>query len=98
MMQRTRRAGHRVAAILHAIAACGRKSASYLIFCWGAALCTIDTLGLLRRKLQPTNFAARHERNEGRQRMNVLTRQAYAFEDLEIGMEASFAKTVSAAD
>ncbi|HXE70451.1 MAG TPA: MaoC family dehydratase [Hyphomicrobiaceae bacterium] len=30
--------------------------------------------------------------------MNVLTRQAYHFEDLELGMEASFAKAVSAAD
>lgn len=30
--------------------------------------------------------------------MNVQTRQSYAFEDLEIGMEASFAKTVSEAD
>jgi 3-hydroxybutyryl-CoA dehydratase len=30
--------------------------------------------------------------------MNVTTRQVYYFEDLEIGMEASFAKTVSEAD
>jgi 3-hydroxybutyryl-CoA dehydratase len=30
--------------------------------------------------------------------MNVSARQAYAFEDLEIGMEASFAKSVSEAD
>ena len=30
--------------------------------------------------------------------MNVITRQGYHFEDLELGMEASFAKTVSAAD
>jgi 3-hydroxybutyryl-CoA dehydratase len=30
--------------------------------------------------------------------MNVINRQAYFFEDLEIGMEASFAKTVSASD
>ena len=30
--------------------------------------------------------------------MNVLTRQGYYFEDLELGMEASFAKAVSAAD
>ena len=30
--------------------------------------------------------------------MNVLTRQGYHFEDLELGMEASFAKAVSAAD
>ena len=30
--------------------------------------------------------------------MNVITRQAYYFEDLEVGMEASFAKTVSEAD
>ena len=30
--------------------------------------------------------------------MNVLSRPAYAFEDLEIGMEASFAKVVSEAD
>lgn len=30
--------------------------------------------------------------------MNVITRQSYHFEDLELGMEASFAKTVSEAD
>jgi 3-hydroxybutyryl-CoA dehydratase len=30
--------------------------------------------------------------------MNVTTRQVYHFEDLELGMEASFAKTVSEAD
>jgi 3-hydroxybutyryl-CoA dehydratase len=30
--------------------------------------------------------------------MTVITRQAYHFEDLEVGMEASFAKTVSEAD
>jgi 3-hydroxybutyryl-CoA dehydratase len=30
--------------------------------------------------------------------MSVITRQAYYFEDLEVGMEASFAKTVSEAD
>jgi 3-hydroxybutyryl-CoA dehydratase len=30
--------------------------------------------------------------------MNVMTRQVYYFEDLELGMEASFAKTVTAAD
>src|SRR6476660_2607354 len=30
--------------------------------------------------------------------MNLITRQAYYFEDLEVGMEASFAKTVSEAD
>lgn len=30
--------------------------------------------------------------------MNVITRQVYCFEDLEVGMEASFAKTVSEAD
>jgi 3-hydroxybutyryl-CoA dehydratase len=30
--------------------------------------------------------------------MNVITRQSYYFEDLELGMEASFAKTVSEAD
>jgi 3-hydroxybutyryl-CoA dehydratase len=30
--------------------------------------------------------------------MNVSTRQVYFFEDLEVGMEASFAKTVSEAD
>ena len=30
--------------------------------------------------------------------MNLTTRQVYHFEDLEIGMEASFAKTVSEAD
>jgi 3-hydroxybutyryl-CoA dehydratase len=30
--------------------------------------------------------------------MTILTRQSYYFEDLEIGMEASFAKTVTAAD
>ena len=30
--------------------------------------------------------------------MNVITRQVYYFEDLELGMEASFAKTVSEAD
>jgi 3-hydroxybutyryl-CoA dehydratase len=30
--------------------------------------------------------------------MNVITRQTYLFEDLEVGMEASFAKTVSEAD
>lgn len=30
--------------------------------------------------------------------MNVITRQVYCFEDLELGMEASFAKTVSEAD
>ena len=30
--------------------------------------------------------------------MTIITRQAYHFEDLEIGMEATFAKTVSEAD
>ena len=30
--------------------------------------------------------------------MTIITRQTYHFEDLEIGMEASFAKTVSEAD
>lgn len=30
--------------------------------------------------------------------MNLITRQVYHFEDLEAGMEASFAKTVSEAD
>ena len=30
--------------------------------------------------------------------MNVVMRQVYYFEDLEMGMEASFAKTVTAAD
>ena len=30
--------------------------------------------------------------------MTIITRQVYYFEDLEIGMEASFAKTVSEAD
>ena len=30
--------------------------------------------------------------------MNRTTRQVYYFEDLEVGMEASFAKTVSEAD
>ena len=30
--------------------------------------------------------------------MNVSSRQVYFFEDLEVGMEASFAKTVSEAD
>src|SRR3984893_10930494 len=30
--------------------------------------------------------------------MNLTTRQVYYFEDLEVGMEASFAKTVSEAD
>jgi 3-hydroxybutyryl-CoA dehydratase len=30
--------------------------------------------------------------------MTVITRQAYHFEDLEVGMEASFAKTVTTAD
>jgi 3-hydroxybutyryl-CoA dehydratase len=30
--------------------------------------------------------------------MNLITRQAYAFEDLDLGMEASFAKTVTEAD
>lgn len=30
--------------------------------------------------------------------MNVVTRQVYYFEDLELGMEASLARTVSAAD
>ncbi len=30
--------------------------------------------------------------------MTVLTRNAYYFEDLQLGMEASFAKTVSEAD
>jgi len=30
--------------------------------------------------------------------MNVTTRQVYHFEDLELGMEASFARTVSEAD
>ena len=30
--------------------------------------------------------------------MNVMTRQAYYFEDLELGMEATFAKTVTEAD
>ena len=32
------------------------------------------------------------------QAMNVINRQSYFFEDLEVGMEASFAKTVSEAD
>jgi 3-hydroxybutyryl-CoA dehydratase len=56
--------------------------------------------GLLRRKLDPTIFAARHEPKTGLKdrRMNVITRQVYYFEDLEPGMEASFAKTVSEAD
>ena len=30
--------------------------------------------------------------------MNVMSRQVYHFEDLELGMEASYAKTVSEAD
>ena len=30
--------------------------------------------------------------------MDVLTRQVYYFEDLELGMEASFSRTVTAAD
>jgi 3-hydroxybutyryl-CoA dehydratase len=30
--------------------------------------------------------------------MNVITRQSYAFEDLELGMEASYARTVTTAD
>jgi 3-hydroxybutyryl-CoA dehydratase len=30
--------------------------------------------------------------------MNMMTRRVYHFEDLELGMEASFAKSVSAAD
>lgn len=30
--------------------------------------------------------------------MNVISRQVFFFEDLEVGMEASFAKTVTAAD
>jgi 3-hydroxybutyryl-CoA dehydratase len=30
--------------------------------------------------------------------MNIVTRQVYRFEDLELGMEASFAKTVTQAD
>lgn len=30
--------------------------------------------------------------------MNVMSRQVYLFEDLELGMEASYAKTVSQAD
>jgi 3-hydroxybutyryl-CoA dehydratase len=30
--------------------------------------------------------------------MNVVTRTAYGFEDLELGMEASFAKTITEAD
>ncbi len=30
--------------------------------------------------------------------MTIMTRKAYFFEDLELGMEASFAKTVSEAD
>jgi 3-hydroxybutyryl-CoA dehydratase len=33
-----------------------------------------------------------------RQPMTLTTRQVYFFEDLEVGMEASFSKTVSAAD
>jgi 3-hydroxybutyryl-CoA dehydratase len=37
--------------------------------------------------------ATRHETT-----MNVMNRQAYHFEDLEVGMEASFAKTVSSSD
>jgi 3-hydroxybutyryl-CoA dehydratase len=36
--------------------------------------------------------------SERRWLMTLVTRHAYAFEDLEIGMEASFAKTVSEAD
>jgi 3-hydroxybutyryl-CoA dehydratase len=54
---------------------------------------------LLRRKLGDSSFAARHEKKKGTgQAMTVISRQAYHFEDLEVGMEASFAKTVSEAD
>src|SRR5215475_13373021 len=35
---------------------------------------------------------------EGRLGMNIALRQVYAFEDLEPGMEASLARTVSPAD
>jgi 3-hydroxybutyryl-CoA dehydratase len=30
--------------------------------------------------------------------MTVITRQTYHFEDLQLGMEATYARTVSAAD
>ena len=54
---------------------------------------------LLRRKLGGTNFAPQYDEQEGAgQAMTVISRQAYHFEDLEVGMEASFAKTVSEAD
>jgi 3-hydroxybutyryl-CoA dehydratase len=54
---------------------------------------------VLRRKLSTISFAARHDRKQGKGlAMNLSRRQAYLFEDLEIGMEASFAKSVSDAD
>src|SRR6476646_8270757 len=53
---------------------------------------------LLRRKLEPITFASRHAQNRSSRAMTIVTRPAYHFEDLEIGMEASFAKTVSQAD
>jgi 3-hydroxybutyryl-CoA dehydratase len=54
---------------------------------------------VLRRKPTATSFAARYAQDQGKgQAMNVSARHAYFFEDLEIGMEASFAKSVSEAD
>jgi hypothetical protein len=67
------------------------------LFSEGRVICT-TSIGVLRRKLRTTTFAARHGRKEGNRGMNVTTRQVYYFEDLEVGMEASFAKTVTAAD
>jgi 3-hydroxybutyryl-CoA dehydratase len=40
----------------------------------------------------------RDKSRKGDKPMNVITRQAYHFEDLEVGMEATFAKSVSATD
>src|SRR5581483_3688094 len=46
-------------------AKCGCKSARPVIFSLRPALSMPTTRGLLRRKLGPITFAARHERKEG---------------------------------
>jgi 3-hydroxybutyryl-CoA dehydratase len=67
--------------------------------CWVPGLFIKLSGGVLRRKRGAISFAARHAQEQGKgQAMNVSARHAYLFEDLEIGMEASFAKSVSEAD
>jgi 3-hydroxybutyryl-CoA dehydratase len=58
----------------------------------------INFRSVLRRNLYTINFAARQNAKQQGHVMNVISRQGYHFEDLELGMEASFAKAVSAAD